>query len=216
MTTFDKWYQKPETKAQIASAKKNAWEQFTKQFPNADKDQLFVQTSVDEKYKISAEVFFKENAVSSSSVFGSDRKYWSEKMKEALDLIGLEGFPFQLSPLKTKTALPIPAVEFTEPAPSVAKIFNSNRIYATPDKFFITKFRGIFQQTRLKHTTSAEAKTWLRAPNMKYWTQQLNFAVFCATQGCGISREIFDSDFSLALQIRAFYQFHVYFTIRRV
>ena len=41
-------------------------------------------------------------------------------------------------------------------------------------------------------------------------------AVFCATQGCGISREIFDSGFSLAPQIRAFYQFHVYFTIRRI
>ena len=115
MATFDKWFQKPETKAQLASAKKNAWEQFTKQFPNADKDQFFVQTSVDEKNKISAEVFFKENAVTSSSVFGSDRKYWSQKMKTALGLIGaLKGFPFQLSPLKTRKALPIPAVEFTE------------------------------------------------------------------------------------------------------
>ena len=216
MATFDKWYQKPETKAQLASAKKNAWNQFTKQFPNADKDQFFVQESVDENYKISAEVFFKESAEYSSSVFGSDRKYWDQKMKTALGLIGVEGFPFQLSPLERRKALPIPAVEFTEPAPSVAKIFDSNRIYATPDEFFTTKFRGIFQQTRLKHTTSAEAKTWLRAPNMKYWPQQLSFAVFCATQGCGISREIFDSDFSLTPQIRAFYQFHVYFTIRRV
>ena len=51
---------------------------------------------------------------------------------------------------------------------------------------------------------------------MKYWSQQLSFAVFCATQGCGISREIFDSGFSLEPQIRAFYQFHVYFTIRRI
>ena len=216
-SAFDKWYQKPGTKAQLASAKKNAWEQFTKQFPNADKGQFFVQTSVDEKYKISAEVFFRESEDTSSSVFGSDRKYWSQRMKTALGLVGMEGFPFQLSPLKTKRALPIPAVEFTEPAPSVAKIFNrENRIYATPDEFFVTKFRDIFQQTLLKHTASAEAKTWLRAPNIKYWTQQLNFAVFCATQGCGISREIFDSGFSLTPQIRVFYQFHAYFTIRRV
>ena len=122
MTTFDKWYQKPETKALLASAKKNAWDQFTKQFPNADKDQFFVQTSVDEKYKITAEVFFRESAEYSSSVFGSDRKYWSQKKKTALGLIGVEDFPFQLSPLKTETKLPIPAVEFTEPAPSVSKI----------------------------------------------------------------------------------------------
>ena len=149
MTAWDKfneWARKPETKAQIASAKKNGWEQFTKQFPNADKTQFFVQTSVDEKNRISAEVFFEESAVSSSSVFGSDRKCWSQKMKTALGLLGVEGFPFQLSPLKTERALPIPAVEFTEPAPSVAKIFyKGNRIYATPDEFFTTKFRDIFQ-----------------------------------------------------------------------
>ena len=137
-------------------------------------------------------------------------------MKNALGLAGVEGFPFQLSPLKTKTALPIPAVEFTESVPSIAKIFNQeNRIYATPDEFFVAKFRNIFQQARLTHTASTEAKTWLRGPNMGYWPQQLNFAVFCATQGCGISREIFDSGLFLEPQIRAFYEFYVYFTVRR-
>ena len=74
-SAFDKWYQKYETKAQLASAKKNAWEQSTKQFPNADKDQFFAQERVDEKYRISSEVYFKESAEVSSSVFGSDRKY---------------------------------------------------------------------------------------------------------------------------------------------
>ena len=214
---FDKWVRKPETKAKLAAAKKSAWSQFTKQFPNADKTQFYVQTSVDEKLNVSAEVFFNEGPESSMSVFGSDKKYWSQQMKTALGLIGVEGFPFQLSPLKTKRALPVPAVDFTEAAPSIGKIFNEeSRIYATPEEFFVIKFRNIFQQARLTHTASAEAKTWLRGPNMKYWPQQLNFAVFCATQGCGISREVFDSGLSLSPQIRAFYQFHVYFTIRRI
>ena len=198
---FDGWARRPETKAKLASAKKNAWAEFSKQFPKADKDQFYVQTSVDENFKISAEVLFNESAGSSVSMFGSDRKYWSQQMKKALGLAGVEGFPFQLSPLKTKTALPIPAVD---------------RIYATTDEFFVAKFRNIFQQVRLTHTASAEAKKWLRGPNMGYWPQQLNFATFCATQGCGISREIFDSGLSLSPQIRAFYQFHVYFTTRRV
>ena len=80
-------------------------------------------------------------------------------MKAALGLAGLEGFPYQLSPLKTKKALPLPAVDFTEPAPSIAKIFNrENRIYATTDEFFVTKFRDIFQNARLTHKASAEAK----------------------------------------------------------
>ena len=217
MDAFTKWAQKPETKAKLAASKTSAWVEFTKQFPNADKTKFAVQTNVDQQWKITAEVFFKEGPGSLQSVFGSDRKYWSQQMKTALGLDGVGGFPYQLLPLKRKSALPIPAVEFTEAAPSIAKIFNEEkRIYAAPDEFFVTKFRSIYQQTRLTHTLSAEAKTWQRGPNMKYWPQQLNFAVFCTTQGCGVSREIFDSGLSLTPQIRAFYQFHVYFTVRRV
>ena len=122
---FDEWARRPETKAKLASAKKNPWAQFTKKFPNADKDQFYVQTNLDENFKISAEVFFNETASSSVGVFGSDIKYWSQQMKNALGLAGVEGFPFQLSPLKTKTELPIPAVDFTESAPSITKIFNT-------------------------------------------------------------------------------------------
>ena len=58
-------------------------------------------------------------------------------MKTALGLMGESGFPYQLLPLKTKIALPIPAVDFTEPAPSIAKVFNKeNRIYAMPEEIF--------------------------------------------------------------------------------
>ena len=179
--------------------------------------QFVSQVSIDENNNFSAGVFFKASPDLLQSVFGLDRQYWSKQMKTALGLTDVSGFPYQLSPLKTKLQLPIPAVDFTEPAPSIAKIFNKeNRIYATTEEFFITKFRDVFQQTRLKHKTSAESRTRLRSANMNYWPQQLNFAVFCATLGCGISREIFDSGLSLTPQIRAFYRCHVYFTIRRI
>ena len=54
---------------------------------------------------------------------------------------------------------------------------------------------------------------------MSFWPQQLNFALWCATTGCGISRDIlFDKNSSLSLtpQLRSFYLFHVYFTTRRI
>ena len=64
---------------------------------------------------------------------------------------------------------------------------------------------------------------------MKYWTQQLNFAVWCATTGCGVSLRLLleekmagglwdktDSELKLPPQIRAILWFHVYFTIRRI
>ena len=52
---------------------------------------------------------------------------------------------------------------------------------------------------------------------MSFWQQQLNFALWCATTGCGVSREmLFPSTFNLSEQIRTFYQFHVYYTTRKI
>ena len=62
-------------------------------------------------------------------------------------------------------------------------------------------------------------KKWLGGPNMSFWPQQLNFALWCATTGCGVSREIlFSSGSSLNLtpQIHSFYLFHVYYTTRKI
>ena len=72
-------------------------------------------------------------------------------------------------------------------APSLKKIFNKPiKIYATPNSFFKAKIREIFQKTKIRHNSASEAKRWLGGLHMNYWPQQLNFAVFCATQGCEI------------------------------
>ncbi|XP_020614165.1 uncharacterized protein LOC110052381 isoform X1 [Orbicella faveolata] len=199
------------------AAKKKAWTSFLNRFPKADKSRFISQATIDEKNNVTAEVFFKESEDSFQSVFGSDRKYWSAEMKEALGLGDSGGFPYQLAPLGSKISLPIPAVPFDGKVPSFKKIFDALiQIYVTPDQYFTTKLRETFQDTKLKHTTATESKHWQGGPDMKYWPQQLNFAAFCATQGCGVSREIFDSGMNLPPQVRAFYKFHVYFTVRRI
>ena len=71
--------------------------------------------------------------------------------------------------------MPIPAVGFYDAAPSLKKIFNDQlNIYVTPDQYFTTKFREMFQKTKLTHLSGKESKTWLAGPNIKYWPQQLN------------------------------------------
>ena len=45
-------------------------------------------------------------------------------MKTALGVM-VAGFPYQVSPRKTKTVLPIPPVNFTEEVPRLHKIFNN-------------------------------------------------------------------------------------------
>jgi len=212
-----KWMSTPEAIKIAAAVQKKEWDVFLKKYPRADGSKFETQGIFAKDHTATAEVFFKGSSGVSTSVFGSDKRYWSKEMKTALGLDDVGGFPYQLTPLKKENQLAIPAVPFTQPAPSINRIFaNLIPIYVTPDTFFTVKFREIFEQTQLEHNSATESRAWSGGPNMKYWPQQLNFAVFCATQGCGVSREIFDSGVTMPEQIRAFYRFHVYFTVRRI
>ena len=48
---------------------------------------------------------------------------------------------------------------------------------------------------------------------MSYWTQQLNFAVWCTMKGCGISREVLDN---VPEQVKSFLIIHIYLTVRKI
>ena len=61
-------------------------------------------------------------------------------------------------------------------------------IYITPKLQTSFNFRDIFSDSTLTFRTAKEAKRWLDSPNLSYWTQQLNFAFFCATGGCGVTK----------------------------
>ena len=217
-----KWALTPQGEKIAEAAKEKAWAAFLFKYPNADKSKFVAQVDFAYNHTATGEISYKEGNGNLLSVFGSDSKYWSEDMKKALGLNQSSGgFPPQLTPIGRKgSSLTIPAVGFYDPAPSLKKIFNGEmKIYATPDEYFTTKLREIFQKTKLKHITVKESRKWLAGPNMSYWPQQLNFAVWCATTGCGISREIFNEEhsaFSLPPVVRNFYLFHVYFTIRRI
>ena len=132
------------------------------------------------------------------------------------------GFPFPLTPTRQNNLIkPIPAVDFSEKIQSsIGDVLNKEiNIYVTPTEYFTTKFRKIFTKIQIKFTTSKYARKWLGTPHMSFWPQQLNFAVWCATTGCGVSRDIlFPSGYlnNLSPQLRSFYLFHVYFTVRRI
>ena len=214
-----KWIQTPQADSIAKVAEQKAWKTFNAKYPNADKSKFEPQTVFTKDHTATSEIYFKAGPGNLINVFGSDSQYWSPEMKSALGVgQSSEGFPQQLTPSGLKgDSLPIPAVGFHDAAPSLKKIFNNQlNIYITPDQYFTTKFREVFQKTKLTHHSGKESKTWLAGPNMKYWPQQLNFAVWCATTGCGISREIFDNNYAMPENVRAFYKFHIYFTVRRI
>ena len=148
------------------------------------------EASIDDYHNVTANVMFEAGQdVLMQSVSGSDPKYWSQAMKDALGLVK-DGFPFQLT-LNKNPERPIPAVDFCASAQRVGNVFNKEQtIYATPTQFFKTNLRNIFKDTKITHTTGKETKKWLAGPNMSYWPQQLNFAVWCATTGSGMSRQL--------------------------
>ena len=154
--------------------------------------------------------------------------YFSDELKKALGLP--KDFPQELT-LYLHPSLPIPAIDFGESQPlrglNLREKLSKLQIFATPTDSFSVTVRDIFTNTVIKHTSAKESHRWLNEPNMRYWPQQLNFAVWCATTGCGVSlRSLFedkiggmdatDHELKLPPQIRAVLWFHVYFTIRRI
>ena len=103
----------PEAKKIATSAQEKAWKALQQHFPRAVRSKFEIQVNFTKNHTATADVFFKGSSGVSTSVFGSDRRYWSPQMETALGLDDVNGFPYQLSPLKTKKLLPIPAVNFT-------------------------------------------------------------------------------------------------------
>ena len=160
-------------------------------------------------------MLFPDSADSWEDPVIEDGKYWSQALKDALGFHQDGDFPSQLSPfIQNKIKKPIPAVDFSEEIQSsIGDVLNKElKIYVTPTEFFTTKFRKIFTKTQIKFTTSKYARKCLRGPDLSFWPQQQNFALWCATTGCGISRNILfpsGSILDLSPQVRSFYLFHV-------
>ena len=216
-----KWLSCSEAKQRIAVAKANAISEFKKRFPRADISRFEEEVELDANRNATATVLFTESDGSQTDPLIKNRKYWSQALRDALGFHQDGGFPAQLSLLTENKPQPVPGVDFSDSiTQSIGDVLNKElKIYVTPTDYFTTKFRQIFTNTKITFTSAKYAKKWLGGPNMSFWPQQLNFALWCATTGCGVSREIlFSSGSSLNLtpQIHSFYLCHVYYTTRKI
>ena len=150
-------------------------------------------------------IFFRNKAGDEeTAVFDDDGKdfrssiYYSKEMKRQLGLV--PGFPLELTH-NPNPKLEIPAVPFYSEAGEANETRDresgalkdtlvQQEIYVTPSDKFKIKFRDIFSDTVIAHRSSHESRRWLAGPNFEYYPQQLNFAFYCATTGCGVSRRI--------------------------
>jgi hypothetical protein len=79
---------------------------------------------------------------------------------------------------------------------------------------FQTQFLDVFQKYKLPYVTSDLIVVAWNSHFMQFWQNQLNFAVWCATTGCGVSSQ--DHLSSADPLVSSLYRFHVYYQVRRI
>ena len=140
-----KWMQSKEAKNISEVAKEKAWKDFKTKYPFADISKFTAQTDFIDKKHTTADIKFKASPDLWQSVSGSDRRYWSVEMKEAL---GIGGFPVELS-LNYHPSNPVPAVQFEENPEAFGSLLNQKiNIFVNSTEYFTTKFREIFSKTQ--------------------------------------------------------------------
>ena len=199
-----------------------------KYYPGKDIKEVFKEMQVDnafwDNFKAKyphADIakFHLDNTDGVRNIYYGDHWAWGETKhdssvfsKEEISALGRENtFPKELTLSRNK--YPVPGISFSESVGDIASELITLDIYVTPTDSFQAKMRNVFTKTVVPFWSSKQAYAWLRGPNYKYWPQQLNFAVWCATCGCGISLAELEK---WPLIIQGFLKFHVYFTTRRV
>ena len=178
------------------------WGRFKAKYPHADVSR-----------------FHLDNTDGVRNIYYGDHWAWGETMHDRSAFSSLErsalgrmsSFPMELT--LSSNRYPVPGVSFSESCSDIAAELVNLDIYVTPRDSFRAKMRNVFKKTVVPFWSSKQCYAWLGEPNYKYWPQQLNFAVWCATCGCGISLVELDR---WPLIIQGFLKFHVYFTVRRV
>ena len=178
------------------------WGDFYAKYPHADMDKFHLDITNGRKNIYYGDHWAWGESSHDTSVFSRDERGALGRMSS---------FPKEL--VLSQNRYPIPGISFNESAKDIADELVTLDIYVTPNNSFSAKMRDVFKKTVVPIWSSKQAYAWLNAPNYKYWPQQLNFAVWCATCGCGVSLEELSKWPKI---IQGFLKFHVYFTTRRV
>lgn len=99
-------------------------------------------------------------------------------------------------------------------APEAASGAIHNIVVTKDGGQFQARFPNILGKYRLPYVSSDKiVQAWNSHP-MQFWQNQVNFATWCATSGCGVSSK--DHLSSTDPLMKALYSFHVYYTVRRI
>lgn len=87
------------------------------------------------------------------------------------------------------------------------------KIYVSNTESFEARNINVFTNYMLTFYNASLISKWLNKCDMSFYQNQLNFAVWCATSGCGVSYEHLFSNENL---IASVFKFHVYYQTRKI
>ena len=204
LNSLDKYYAGKDLKVVFREIQQDNvfWSNFKAKYPHADISKFHLDNTDGVRNIYYGNYWAWGETKHDRSAFSSD---------EVGALGKMSSFPKEL--VLSKNRYGVPGISFSESAVDIADELVTLNIFVTPTDSFQGKMRDIFKETVVLFTSASQANAWLNKPNYKYWPQQLNFAVWCATCGCGISLAEIGK---YPLIIQGFLKFHVYFTVRRV
>src|SRR5258708_5181863 len=92
--------------------------------------------------------------------------------------------------------------------------FSKLQIFVNEKDSFQAKNLDIFTNYVLSFNSENAVNKWLSSCNMSFYQNQINFAIWCATFGCGVS--VNDHLNSESALLSSLYRFHVYYQTRKI
>ena len=92
-------------------------------------------------------------------------------------------------------------------------IVDQNIVVTSGGKSFQVSFPEVSEKYILPYVESDDLVQRWRTDWIRFWQNQLNFAVWCATTGCGVD---FNNHLKDTGMIGSLFRFHVYYKTRRI
>ena len=92
-------------------------------------------------------------------------------------------------------------------------IINQNIVVTSDGKSFKVSFPDVSEKYTLPYVESDALVQQWRTDLISFWQNQLNFAIWCATTGCGVD---FNNHLKETGMIGSLFRFHVYYQRRRI
>ena len=114
---------------------------------------------------------------------------------------------------------PVPAIPFQNDLvyrDDLPDLLTKQNLYVNDKQSFHVELENVFSETIITFRSASDVSRWKDSSDMRFYQHQLNFAIWCATAGCGVTIYRHMLEKNTPAFVKSFFRFHVYYTARRI